>query len=55
VRARYADHGASRALRRCSERVALALDDESRDVDGIELGESALLGATGWMEREREA
>jgi hypothetical protein len=35
--------------------VAVALDDEDRGCDGVELGKAALLGAAGWVEREREA
>jgi hypothetical protein len=50
-----ASDDAVRAARRCSERVALALDDEGRDSDCIQLGEAALLWTTGWVEREREA
>jgi hypothetical protein len=55
VGSRDAGDSAVRACRRCSERVAFALDDEGRDSKGIELGEAALLGTTGWVEREREA
>jgi hypothetical protein len=55
VGSRDASDGAVRAGRRSSERVALALDDEGRDSEAVELGEAALLGTTGWVEREREA
>jgi hypothetical protein len=50
-----AGDGAVRAGRWSSERVALALDDEGRDSEAVELGEAALLGTAGWVEREREA
>jgi hypothetical protein len=55
VVARDGDDNAIRALGRHPERVALALDDEGRDFDGVELREAALLGASGRVEREREA
>jgi hypothetical protein len=50
-----AGEGAVRAFGRHPERVALALDNEGRDFDGVELGEAALLGATGRVDWEREA
>ena len=55
VGARDADNGAVRARRRRPERVVLALDDQRRDVDGVELREAALLGVARWVEWEREA
>jgi hypothetical protein len=50
-----AGDGAVRAIGWRPERVALALDDEGRDFDGVELREAALLGTSGRVEREREA
>src|ERR687887_2232444 len=55
VRAGDANDGAAWALRWHPERVALPLDDEGRDADGVELSEAALLRAAGRMEWEREA
>lgn len=46
------------AIGRDPERVALALHDQNRDGDGIELAEPALVrivAAAGWMDRERQA
>src|SRR5436190_20939803 len=37
------------------ERVALALDDQHGYLDGLELGQAGLLGATRRVQREREA
>jgi len=45
----------ARRLGRGPERVALALDDQRRDRDGVELLEAALLRLARWMDREREA
>jgi Family of unknown function (DUF6308) len=52
VRAGDANDGAVRAVRRHPERIALALDDQGRNVDRIELREPALLRAAGRVERE---
>ena len=55
---RHFDNIAVGAGWRDSERVALALDDERRDVDRVELGQATLrwLARTPrWMERERQA
>ena len=49
------DDSAVRARRWHPERVALALYDERRDTDGLELGEAALLGVSRWMDWKREA
>src|SRR5437762_3059250 len=46
---------AVRARRRGSEGVALALDDQRRDRDAVELVQAALLRLAGRVEREREA
>src|SRR5689334_23178406 len=43
-----------RRLGRGPERVALALDHQRRDRDGVELLEAALLRLARWMDRERE-
>jgi hypothetical protein len=55
VRARDAHDRAIRALRRHTERVALALDDERRHLDRIELREATLLWAARRVERKGEA
>src|SRR5436190_22849842 len=52
VRARDTSDDTVWTVRRCPERVVLALHDEGRDVDGIELVEAALLGPTARGERE---
>jgi hypothetical protein len=52
---RDAGDRAVRALRRRPERVALALDDEGGDADGVEFVEAALFRAARRVEREREA
>src|SRR5437762_9607247 len=50
-----ARHGAVRAGRRDAEGVVLALDDQRRDRDGVELVQAAFLRLAGRVEREREA
>src|SRR5205814_1297644 len=58
VVARDRRHFASRARRRDSEPIALALDDERRHSHRLEFGEAALrrlTAAARWLEREREA
>jgi hypothetical protein len=46
---------AALARRRDAERIALPLDDEHRNGDGVELVEAALLGPARRVQREREA
>jgi hypothetical protein len=53
--ARDADDRAIRTLRRSPERVILALDDEGRDFDRLELGEAAFFRPAGGVERKGEA
>jgi hypothetical protein len=53
--ARNSHNCTARAWRGHPERVALALDDKSRNQYGIELGEAALFGVPWWMEWEGEA
>lgn len=50
-----AHHGAARRVRRHPERVALALDDEDRHPDRVELVEPALVGPARRMNGEGEA
>src|SRR5206468_10252935 len=49
------DHGASRPGWGHSERITLALDDQRRDGDGVELLEPALLRAARRVDGKREA
>jgi dihydrofolate reductase len=49
------DNSSVRARRGCPKRVAVALDDQHGNLDGVELREAALLGMAGRVEWEREA
>jgi hypothetical protein len=55
MRARDRDDCAVRTLRRSPKWVTLALDDEGRDFDRIELGEAAFFRPARRVERKREA
>jgi hypothetical protein len=50
-----ADNGAVRPIGRRPEGIALALDDEGRDIDVIELSEAAPVGAARRVEWKCEA
>ena len=48
------DDGAARRGRRHAERIAVALDDEHRDLRRVEFGEPVVLGLAGRVHGERE-